>query len=94
MSTGEDVGRSSYLDLLIAVLSQHEKNMDKIIEKIEKLSQELTKATKSRKVSDENQMATKEVETPPERPETLIYMKIKLNRPLEEVLKILESLKE
>jgi len=68
--------------------------MDKIIEKMEKLSEELTRAGKSRKVPDENQMAKKEVETSQEGPEILIYMKIRLNRPLEEVLRILESLRE
>jgi len=94
MDAGEDSGRSSYLDLLIEVLSQHEKNMDKIIEKMEKLTQELTKTAKREKTSEEKEVPKEEVNTSPKGPETLIYMKIRLNRSLEEVLRILETLKE
>ena len=94
MSAGEDSGRSSYLDLLISVLSQHEKNMDKVIEKMEKLTQGLAKAARSTKLSEEDEVPSEEAEPPKKGSETLTYMKIRLNRPLEEVLRILETLKE
>ena len=94
MSTSEDSGRSSYLDLLIAVLSQHEKNMDRIIEKMEKLSEDLTKTGKVKTASEKTGVVVKEVDTLPTSPDTLVYMKIRLNRPLDEILKILEFLKE
>ncbi len=94
MSASEDLGRSSYLDLLIAVLSQHEKNMDKIIEKMEKLSEDLTKTEKIKRISEKTGVVIKEAESPPNGSDTLVYIKIRLNRPLDEVLQILRSLKE
>jgi len=94
MSTSEDSGRSSYLDLLIAVLSQHEKNMDRIIEKMEKLSEDLTKTGKVKMISEKTGVVIKEVDTSLPSPDTLVYMKIRLNRPLNEILKILEFLKD
>jgi len=94
MSTGEDSGRSSYLDLLVAVLSQHEKNMDKIIEKMEKLSENLAKAEKVKRISEKDSVVIREGDTSPVGPDSLTYMKIRLNRPLDEILKILEFLKE
>jgi hypothetical protein len=35
----EDIGRSNYLDLLITTLLEHEKNLDSLIERLEKLYQ-------------------------------------------------------
>jgi len=58
MSEASDSGRSSYLDFLVAVLSE------------------------------------KKSETSPEDQETLIYMKFRLSRSVNELLKILQSLKE
>jgi len=94
MSTSEDMGRSSYLDLLVAVLSQHEKNMDKIIEKMEKLLKDLGTTDRGERTSDKNSVTIKEAELSSTSSDTLTYMKIKLNRPLDEVLTILKSLKE
>ena len=95
MSSPPNSGRSSYLDLLVAVLSEHEKNMDKILEKMEKISEDLAKAVKVRKKASKSETAViREMGISPEGGDTLIYMKVKLNRSLDEVLKILESLKE
>jgi hypothetical protein len=93
MSKAPDSGRSSYLDLLVAVLSEHEKSMDRILEKMEKVSQDLAKAAKVSRDSKRNS-AVVQVETSPGDKETLIYMKVKLNRSVDEFLKILQSLKE
>lgn len=93
MSKAPDSGRSSYLDLLVAVLSEHEKSMDRILEKMEKVSQDLAKAAKVGRDSKRNS-AVVQVETSPGDKETLIYMKVKLKRSVDEFLKILQSLKE
>jgi hypothetical protein len=93
MSKAPDSGRSSYLDMLVAVLSEHEKSMDRILEKMEKVSQDLAKAAKVSRDSKRNS-AVVQVETSPGDKETLIYMKVKLNRSVDEFLKILQSLKE
>ncbi len=93
MSKAPDSGRSSYLDLLVAVLSEHEKSMDRILEKMEKVSQDLAKAAKVSRDSKRNS-AVVQVETSPGDKETLIYMKVKLNRSVDDFLKILQSLKE
>lgn len=93
MSKAPDSGRSSYLDMLVAVLSEHEKSMDRILEKMEKVSQDLAKAAKASRDSKRNS-AVVQVETSPGDKETLIYMKVKLNRSVDEFLKILQSLKE
>ena len=93
MSKAPDSGRSSYLDLLVAVLSEHEKSMDRILEKMEKVSQDLAKAAKVSRDSKRNS-AVVQVETSPGDKETLIYMKVKLKRSVDEFLKILQSLKE
>jgi len=42
VSRQEDVGRASFLDLLITTLQEHEKNMDSLIERLERIVQELT----------------------------------------------------
>jgi mevalonate kinase len=92
--SARDSGRSSYLDLLISVLMQHEKNMDRILKKMEKLSQDLIKAEEIKKKDEKGVAVLNEVKVSHEGLDTLIYMKLNLNRSLEEVLKILQSLKE
>jgi len=42
VSRQEDVGRASFLDLLITTLQEHEKNLDSLIERLERIVQELT----------------------------------------------------
>jgi len=42
VSRQEDAGRASFLDLLITTLQEHEKNMDSLIERLERIVQELT----------------------------------------------------
>ena len=92
MNSTEDRGRSSYLDLLISVLNQHEKALDSIVERMEKLAEELAKAKKeldlAKGESHPETMATREIS------DTVVYMKVRINRSIDEVVKILEVLKE
>jgi len=88
MSSAEGKGRSSYLDLLVSVLREHEKSLDELVEKMEKLTEELSKALQ--KTGE----ALKTAANKPENYETLIYLKLKINRPIEDVTRILKALKE
>jgi len=90
----EDEGRSSYLDLLISTLTEHEKNMDKILEKLEKVSKALLNVFEEARLETEQSLVKKEKGMKKDDLDTLIYMKLRIDRPLEHVLAILESLKE
>ena len=95
----EERGRSSYLDLLITTLMEHEKNLDALIEKIEKIYEDLRsvyeEASKTEKnVSVKTSDLKEKTETPSGEPDTLVYLKVKVNRPIDEMVKILETLKE
>lgn len=76
MSEEERRGRSSYLDLLISTLMEHEKDMHSLVERVQKIAKDLSTIY-------EEAGST-----------TLIYMKIKTDRPIDEIVKIIESLKE
>ena len=93
LSNERDVDERSaqyaYLDLLATTLTDHEKNLDKLIERLEEISESLSKIVKLRE-QGEAQRATAEKEGP----ETLIYMKLRINRSAEELKVILDSLKE
>jgi len=77
------------LDLLATTLTDHEKNLDKLIERLEEISESLSKIVELRE-QREAQRATAEKEGP----ETLVYMKLRINRSAEELKVILDSLKE
>lgn len=81
----------AYLDLLASTLTEHEKNLDKLIDRLEKLSENLTKAGKPRR-RDESIKFRRETGGE-EAPEALIYIKLRLDRPIGEIKEILESLK-
>ena len=88
MTDNRDLGRSGYLDLLITTLTEHEKNMDRLIERIEKLTQDLQNVLKE----FQKEMGKRISASP--KTETITYMKINLNRPTEEIIKIIKTLKE
>jgi len=82
----------AYLDLLATTLTEHEKNLDKLIERLERISENLAELSQTGELEEP---ARSEVGvSKPEQLETLTYMKIKLNRPADELKKIVESLKE
>lgn len=95
--SSEEGGRAGYLDLLISTLMEHEKNLDALIEKMEKMCENLSKVyeeTKgSRKASVEASALKRKIEVGAEEPDTLVYLKIKISRPIDEVVRILEALK-
>jgi len=78
----EDKGRAAFLDLLINVLAQHEKSLDQLTERLETLIHEMKGKDKE----------GKEGEAEAE-PETITFIKIEVKRPIEEIIKILETLK-
>jgi len=88
-------GRPSYLDLLVATLMEHEKDLDRLVEKLEKASGKLSAMRKEAGLKPSDKIVKKErgKEALPESG-ALIYMKIKMDRPIDEVIKIIESLKE
>lgn len=74
---------------MATTLTDHEKNLDKLIERLEEISESLSRMVELRE-QGEGQRATVKKEVP----ETLIYMKLRINRPAEELKTILDSLKE
>ena len=94
----KNIGRSGLLDLLIATLSEHEKKMDALSNRMNDLMNRTNKLFENLKVllKDYEKPAGKEKDLKfvSSSVENLIYLKIKLDRPLEEVVKILEALKE
>ncbi len=94
MSTADE-GRSSYLDLLISTLMEHEKNMDRILDKMQRVSSDMLKATKKAGAKPKKEARKeKEEEEKAGGPGDIIYLRIKAGRPLEEVLEVLRTLKE
>ena len=98
--SSEERGRSSYLDLLITTLMEHEKNLDAIVEKMEKITEELKTirsepSSKPEKTVDVKISAIKEkAKNDSSEPDSLVYMKIKLDRSIDDLIKIIEALKE
>jgi glycine cleavage system protein P-like pyridoxal-binding family len=100
--SSEERGRSSYLDLLITTLMEHEKNLDAIVEKMEKITEELKTirsepSSKPEKTVDVKVSAIKEKAkkgSSESEPDSLVYMKIKLDRSIDDLIKIIEALKE
>lgn len=86
MTTGDTNDKTiEYLDLLTATLTQHEKTLDTLIEKLEKASRNLMTINQQ---TGEAPVISKEA------PEVFTYTKIEIpyNRPVEELTKILEAL--
>jgi len=82
----------AYLDLLATTLTEHEKTLGKLIDRLEKLSKNLARAGQPPELEEKVESEVSIVRT--EVPETLTYMKIKLNRSTQELKEILEALKE
>jgi len=93
--SGAEQGRSSYLDLLVATLMEHEKDLDRLIGELEKASEKLSAMREEAGLNARDVTVKKEEggEAPSDS-ETLVYIKIALDRPIDEVIRILESLKE
>lgn len=92
---GEERGRSgqfAYLDLLATTLTEHEKNLDSLIRRLEKISESVSRI--SRLAEPEKPVTAERALSKGETQETLIYMRIKINRPTEELKLVLETLKE
>lgn len=93
--SGTEKGRSSYLDLLVATLMEHERDLDRLIGKIEKASEKLSAMRKEAGLKTGRKPVKKEKgKEVVADSETLIYMKLRLDRPIDEVTKIIESLRE
>jgi len=82
----------AYLDLLATTLTEHEKTLGKLIERLERLSKNLAKVEQPLELGEEAKSETTIVKK--EVPETLTYIKMKLNRSTEELKEILKALKE
>ncbi|RJS88117.1 hypothetical protein CW705_09525 [Candidatus Bathyarchaeota archaeon] len=94
--SSEDRGRASYLDLLINTLMEHEKNLDRLIERLEKIYENLQEIYEKREEAEtpKRQAPQEIVKSPSSEQPSLIYMKLKLGREIEDIIKIIESLKE
>ena len=94
----KDLGKSGYLDLLIATLTEHEKNLYMLIKKTEKLARRTNKLFEDLKELLKEYAKPedkgKSAEPVPGGGDTLIYLKIRSDRPVDEVIKILETLKK
>jgi hypothetical protein len=87
-------GRSSYLDLLVATLMEHEKDLDRLVGRLEETSEKLSAMRKKADSGPAGRPVGKEKGgSDASDSETLVYMKIKLDRPIDEVVRIIESLK-
>jgi hypothetical protein len=93
--SSDDSSRSSYLDLLVATLIEHEKNLSDIIDKMEKVIESLSidgsleKTTP--KIDTYKKTLSEELDNSHE---DLVYMRIRIRRPIRDLLEILRSLKE
>jgi len=84
----EEDKRMAYMDLLVATLNQHEKTLSKLIERLEGTSSKLMRT--GRVKGEENEIKTSAVREGA--PEVITYIQIEVNRPIEELTKILETL--
>lgn len=88
---GDDKARFSYLDLLANTLTEHEKNLASLIDRLEQICDKLSSlggVIKSEELTEVGKTPAKEVQ------ETLIYMKLKTSRNVQELKMMLDSLKE
>jgi len=94
--SSEEKGRASYLDLLINTLMEHEKNLDRLIERLEKIYENLQEVYEKREETETREKpALKEKEKVLSSDQNvLIYMKLKLKQETEDIIRIIESLKE
>ncbi|RJS76546.1 hypothetical protein CW712_01365 [Candidatus Bathyarchaeota archaeon] len=93
--SSEERGRSSYLDLLITTLMEHEKNLDALVEKLEKTCKDLKNLYNEVSSNRGKARVSKgKSEAAPSDQGSIIYMKIKTDREIDEIIKIIESLKE
>jgi len=93
--SSEERGRASYLDLLITTLMEHEKNLDSLVERLERLCENFQNTYEGASAKAKEPAALKEKgETIPPEQDTVVYMKLKLRREIDEAVKIIESLKE
>jgi len=90
--SGSGENGMAYLDLLASTLTEHEKTLDTLIEKLEKVSKNLASIAQRRSPSGRGETKVSAVQE--EAPETIIYMKIRYGRSVEELTKILETLAE
>ena len=94
----------AYLDLLASALTEHEKNLDTLIERLEaaidrlitELGRDRAERGEGSKRTDDSSKVGKRLRGKPEEEpsETITYIKLKLNRSPEELKMILDSLKE
>ena len=80
------------MDLLATTLTDHEKNLDNLIGRLEEISKQLAQISKTTKL--EKPAGTAKTPRREEAGETLIYIRLKINRPSEDLKVILDSLKE
>jgi len=81
--------RMAYTDLLVATLNQHEKTLSNLIERLERMSSKLMRTGQER-TGEGGEIKTFTVRE--RAPEVITYMQIEVNRPVEELTKILETL--
>ena len=88
-------GRPSYLDLLVAALMEHEKDLDRLVKRLEAASEKLSVKQEGNGLEDRKRIfdedKNKDISTDPI---TLVYMKIKFGSQIEKIAEIIESLKE
>lgn len=82
----------AYLDLLATTLTEHEKTLDSLIERLEKISKNLAGLGQTVRLEEQAEPELGAVGTG--ELETLTYIKIKLGRSTRELKEILETLKE
>jgi hypothetical protein len=73
---------------LATTLTEHEKSLDSLIERLEEISERLSRMLEEREPSDVQRVAVEKGGA-----ETLVYIKLRINRPVEELRVILDSLK-
>jgi hypothetical protein len=93
MSTGDE-GRSSYLDLLITTILEHEKKMDELLDKLQNFSEGLFATYRKDEIKPELIEAKKVKGEKKPDSGNIVYLKVKVDRPLDEVLEIIKTLKE
>ena len=93
MSTEKnDERRVAYLDLLASSLTNHEKNLDSLVERIEKLSESLFKLKNSDRYEEFDVKIKSKVKD--ESTDKIVYMRIPIQNSIDDLVQILKCLKD
>lgn len=91
--SSEDRGRAGYLDLLITTLMEHEKNLDGLTARLEKIAENLS-LVKETALEKEKAVTSNQNTIIFTNEDVIFCMKINKDQPVEDIIKKVKSLNE